>query len=174
MNVVLYGLPMCGKSYWGEKLSRHLENNFIDTDSLIENAYFEATKTNLTCRELCIKEGEPVFREWERKIIRSLTSVKDSVIAVGGGTMVCPENAANLKTVGILIYLEAPLSLLLERLKKRQHGYSYLDASNSERSFENMVAKRVPIYESLANHTVDITLKEEEIINHIVAKIIPL
>ena len=63
MNLVLYGLPMSGKTVLGHKLSQILEKPFFDTDHLIQDAYFQKTGNKCSCREIFQEEGDFIFRK---------------------------------------------------------------------------------------------------------------
>lgn len=62
--------------------------------------------------------GEEQFSSWEIEILRSLTT-ENTIISLGGGTIMLEEAHAIVKQKGILIYLSLPLSLILERLQRR-------------------------------------------------------
>lgn len=153
MNIILCGLPMSGKTTLGLQLAKHLHLNFIDTDRLIENAFAAIHKSRLTCRQIFQQEGSSVFREFEKLQIASLIHKKDTVIAVGGGALVDPENVKILKQLGCLVYLKTPMNILWERIK--QNGIpGYLDATNPEEAFYVLVKQRTPIYETHADITI--------------------
>src|SRR5690606_20330395 len=61
-------------------------------------------------------EGERGFRRQEARIIAELGKVRGSVIATGGGAVVDPANWDALSAGGIMVWLEAPLDVLLARV----------------------------------------------------------
>lgn len=165
MNKILCGLPMSGKTTIGKLLASRLGCNFIDTDRLIENAYAEKTGKRYSCRQIFLEDGEGKFRELERQQIASLNGIRGHVIAVGGGTLMNPENRVVLQSIGNLIYLKTAEDVLWERMQRRGIP-AYLDPLNPEKSFRALAEKRTPIFEQAAHLTIDTTnLSLEEVIN---------
>ncbi|MBS0656535.1 MAG: AAA family ATPase, partial [Verrucomicrobia bacterium] len=99
-NVVLYGFKGCGKSYFGKLLAKESGYTFIDTDQLIEELHGDGS-----CRDIALKQGEPFFRELERRVIASLPQAENRVIAVGGGAVLDAQTTAKLRQLGTLVYL---------------------------------------------------------------------
>lgn len=97
-NIVLIGMPGCGKSVIGKILAEKLDMNFLDLDSYIE------ASTKLTIREI-FKAGEAGFRDIEDKAVLKVSEKTDVVIATGGGVVKRYENILNLKKNGIIIYI---------------------------------------------------------------------
>lgn len=155
MNLILCGMPMCGKSHFGKKAAKRLKIAFIDTDLLIEQSF------KLSCREIALKYGEAAFRKKEKEIIRRL-EMKDAIVATGGGALLDEENIKALKAKGILVYLKQPAKVLLERLKKKEKIPSYLDPKDPEESFLDLMKKRIEIYEKSANLILDMADQSEE------------
>ena len=154
MNVILCGLPMCGKSTIGKIVANKLQRNFVDNDQNIERVYTAKTGKNYTCRQIVIHEGEPLFRKLEHEQIVALQTVKLSVISLGGGVCSCQENLDILKSIGFLIYIKESVSTLWKRTQ--QCGIpSYLDQNNPKEDFRKMTSFRIPIYEAVANLTID-------------------
>ncbi len=110
-RIILVGMMGSGKSTIGELLSRELGWTFIDTDKLIEE------RVGLTVAQLFAYYGEREFRKLESSIIHSLRHRKDLVIATGGGLPCHFEVMDQLLTMGLVIYLEASVDVLFERLK---------------------------------------------------------
>ena len=95
-NLILLGYKSSGKTYFGKLLAQELGSVFIDTDQLIEDLY------QASCRQICLKIGEEAFRHLERSVVSSLKPQADSIIAVGGGTVLHPESCEILDTLGLL------------------------------------------------------------------------
>jgi shikimate kinase len=168
-TLILCGLQSSGKSTVGKKLSEVLQREFIDTDDLIEKLYVKLYGAPLRCREISQKEGESFFRSLERKAI--LTLIGGSyVIATGGGVLQDPENVKHLQSLGILVFLKTPLSILWERIILKGIP-SYLDQKNPKESFYDIAYKRIPIYENACHHTIECNNQSaEEILNTIIKK----
>lgn len=173
MNLILIGMPMSGKSYFGEILSQNLGWGFLDTDRLIEDLYLKENGQAITCRNLSLKKGESVFREWEKKVISHVVHEEQKVIATGGGSLLCSENRNNLKKAGVLIYLKTPILKLLERLNRKQTIPSYIDPANPRKSLEDLEKQRVEIYEKSADFIVDTdSIEKNAVVNVIISKIL--
>lgn len=146
MNIILCGLPLTGKSYFGKQLSQFLDWPFIDTDLLLEAMHKKESNQSLTCREIVELKGEPYFRELEKLVIESLKDVKKSIISVGGGALLSSENVAALKKLGKLVYLESDMEVLLDRLKQSTQLPAYLNSENPVNSFRDLANARLPLY----------------------------
>ncbi len=147
---------MSGKTTIGKRVAEKLGWNFIDTDRLIEQV------RGSPCRAIFLAEGEKAFRELEKEQIASLQGVSKSVIAVGGGSLNDPDNVRNLQANGKLVYLQAPLNRLLERM---QEIPAYLDRRDPEKSFAELAKRRLPLYEKAAHAIIDTgCLSESEVV----------
>lgn len=168
MNIILCGMPMSGKTTVGKLLANKFNYEFIDTDILIEKAYFARTKNQLSCREIFKNQGEAFFRSLEKEQLSALVSLSSKIIAIGGGTLADEENAKLLKSLGYLVYLKVPLPTLLERIRWR--GFpAYLDPNDPENSLRRIADKRTPIYEKLADLTIPADqLSPEEIVSQLI------
>lgn len=168
MNIILCGLPKCGKTTIGKRLAEKLEWNFIDTDQLIEKCYTDATGKKKNCRQIFLQEGEERFRELEKVQIAHLNSSKNSVISLGGGALNHPENIKSLRITGEIVYLKAPVATLWDRIKKDTIP-AFLTTVDPEKEFYWLAEKRMIIYEATATMTIDTNyLNVQEIVNLLV------
>lgn len=169
-NLVLFGFKSVGKSLFGKLISSKLQKYFIDTDKLIEDRYRMQYKKTLGFREIYKKIGHEAFRELERMAVSSLEHVEDTIIAIGGGTLLNPDNCSTLKKIGMLVYLEVEKETLKERILKGEPP-SFLDKSNLEQSFEKIYHERATIFESVHHFKVNLNNKsQEEIVTEIIKK----
>lgn len=166
-NKILIGFKSCGKSTVGKALAEQLNKSFIDTDLLIEQAYLARYTTNLSCREIFQNKGEVFFRQLEKEIIADLV-LSNSIIAVGGGSLVEEANQKKLKKLGQLIYLNTSFTVLLQRLESQ--GFpAYLDAKDPYESFKDYYLQREPRYKLAADYEVKTDSKLiEEIVREII------
>lgn len=109
LNVYLIGMMGSGKTTVGEILARQLNYRFFDTDVLIEEVAAQ------TIKEIFAREGEAKFREIETQVLGELSAYTRSVIATGGGIVLKPQNWSYLRQ-GLVIWLDAPVDLLMQRL----------------------------------------------------------
>ena len=79
-RIFLIGFMGCGKSTFGKKLANKLGYEFIDLDALIEATY------NKSINEIFEFEGENEFRIKESKVLKTIISKQNIVVATGGGT----------------------------------------------------------------------------------------
>lgn len=105
-NVVLIGMPGCGKTTVGEMLACRLSRRFIDIDELI------TTLAGKSIPEIFHDEGEPAFRRFEMDVVESLRHETGCVIACGGGVVTQEENYYALAENGKLFFLNRPIQVL--------------------------------------------------------------
>lgn len=98
-----------GKSTVGPRLAERLGLRFIDTDHEVERT------ERRTIAEIFDRDGEVRFRQLEAEAIESAAK-NDAVIALGGGAMAQPGAAKRILELGRVVYLEAPVAVLLERI----------------------------------------------------------
>ena len=167
-NIILIGLPMCGKTTIGAMAAKKLELPFHDCDLLIEDAYSSRTGTHLSCREIHRLIKEDAFRELEHEVIKSLENTTRSLIATGGGVVLDPRNNLLLQSLGTIVYLEVPARVAFERIQYRGMP-TYLDPHNAEEGFRKLAAKRAPLYEAISSYTIKAgKLTQEEIIEEVI------
>ncbi len=111
-RVFFVGMPAAGKSLVAKRLAQRIGYHFIDLDSLIEQQAGEKI-TNIFK-----KHGEDQFRLLEQKTLRSLDSLREIVIATGGGTPCFHNNMNWMKSNGYCIFLNPSIDTLLLRLSK--------------------------------------------------------
>ena len=112
MNFILIGFKNSGKTSIGQYIATKTNRQFIDTDYLIEEKYYIQHQKKLKTAQIYQTEGEEFFRTVESICINNLGSVKHSIIATGGGTLLHNENIIRLKKIGQLIYLNTSFSIL--------------------------------------------------------------
>jgi len=95
-------MPGSGKTSVGKILAKHLGMDFCDVDEYIEES------AGKTIPEI-FKEGEKHFRDLERAAIEKLSQKTNTVIATGGGVVLCSKNMENLKQNGIVFFINRPI-----------------------------------------------------------------
>lgn len=105
-NLVLIGMPGCGKTTVGKALAEQTGFTFVDTDQEIVRA------ENRTIPEIFATDGETYFRQVEAAVIRQVAARQGCVIATGGGAVLNPENMALLRENGRIYFLDRSLELL--------------------------------------------------------------
>lgn len=169
MNIILCGFKSCGKSTVGKALADDLHYRFDDTDALLEAYYRKENNEVLGAADIYSKHGQEIFRQLETDIVHKLEKLDGRVIALGGGTVLNPDNVKHLHHIGKIIYLRASQDLLKNRmLQNRIPGF--IDKVNPEASFEQIYQERYKIYENISDIIIDVDGKNpkqiaQEIIN---------
>ncbi|CAO3352490.1 shikimate kinase [Azospirillum melinis] len=139
-TVVLVGLMGAGKSAIGRRLATRLHLPFRDADTEIEAA------AGCTIAEIFARDGEPVFRSVERRIITRL--VKDEpvhILATGGGAFMDPETRAAIRQHGVSVWLRAELDVLVARTARRTHR-PILNQGDPRTILGRLMEQRYPVY----------------------------
>ena len=105
-NIVLIGMPGCGKTTVGKQLSQILGAEFVDTDEEIVRS------DGREIPQIFAQEGETGFRNIESEIIRRVAARQHAVIATGGGAILRSENARLLRQNGRVYFIDRPLKEL--------------------------------------------------------------
>ncbi|MBP3686601.1 MAG: hypothetical protein J6J21_06180 [Clostridia bacterium] len=106
LHIVLVGMPGCGKSTLGQRLSEQLSLPLFDTDTLIEE------RVGCSIPELFRTKGEAYFREVETQVLRELSAADACIVATGGGAVLKDENRRLLKQNGLVVHLDCPVEEL--------------------------------------------------------------
>ncbi len=139
-TVVLVGLMGAGKSAIGRRLAARLNLPFRDADIEIEAA------AGCTIAEIFARDGEPVFRAVERKIIaRLLTEEPAHILATGGGAFMDADTRATVHSHGVSVWLRAELDVLIARTAKRTNR-PLLNQGNPRDVLSRLMALRYPTY----------------------------
>ena len=105
-NIVLCGMPSCGKTTIGRKLAEAFGMKLIDTDECCVN------KMGMEIAEYAALCGESAFRDVESAAVEEAAAESGVIIATGGGAILRERNVRALKRNGILIFIDRPLELL--------------------------------------------------------------
>ena len=154
MNIILMGFRCTGKTSAGRRLAERLELPFYDTDELVER------KEKRTIPQIVAKRGWQTFREMETGVIRDLSGVDCSVIALGGGAVLDVRNVRNLKRGGLFIWLFAAPETIAARMEKDAAGGAERPSLTGIGSIDETTAvmvEREPFYRRLAQLMVDTT-----------------
>ena len=138
-NIVLIGMPGCGKTSIGQILTERLGKGFADSDALI------CQLAGKSIPEIFAQDGETVFRDWETKALAQLGKQSALVISTGGGCVTRPENYPLLHQNGTIVWLTRDLEHLPTA------GRPLSEATK----LSHMYAIRKPLYEQFADIIVD-------------------
>ena len=162
MNIVLIGMPGCGKSTVGVVLAKNLALDFIDSDLLIQR------EMGMRLSALIEQYGDDGFREIENRV-NSGIQAEHSVIATGGSVIYGEEAMRHLKAIGKVIYLKLSYEQIEERLGNLHARGVSIKAGQTLRDLYN---ERCPLYERWADMTIDCDGKRlREVVLHITDKL---
>ena len=137
-NIVLIGMPSCGKTTVGRRLAERLGRAFVDVDEEIVKAHGDIPS-------IFAKEGEDAFRIYESEVIAEVSKNHRLVIATGGGAILRERNRLNLRQNGVVVYLRRELSALTDTGRPLSQGGR----------IKELFREREPIYNALAEIIVD-------------------
>ena len=137
-NIILIGMPGCGKSTVGQQLARQLGKTFVDADAELEKFY------GIDIPSIFDAEGEAGFRAKETAILEMLGKKAGLVLATGGGCVTRAENYPLLHQNGTIFRLTRDLN----KLPTQGRPLSQMTR------LEEMYRIRRPLYEAFADETV--------------------
>ncbi len=140
-NVVLIGMPGCGKSTVGVVLAKTLGYRFLDSDLVIQES------ENRLLSEMIEEDGLVKFLEIENHINASL-NVNKTVIATGGSVIYGREAMEHFQKTGIIVYIKLPYEEIRHRLGDlAKRGVAIKEGQELRGLYE----ERVPLYEKYAD-----------------------
>ncbi|MEO1350557.1 MAG: shikimate kinase [Cyanobacteria bacterium J06635_15] len=137
-NLYLIGMMGAGKSTVGKQLAQQLDYRFFDTDTLVEQV------SGQTIPQIFADQGETAFRELETAVLAQLAPYTRLVVATGGGIVLKPKNWSYLHH-GVVVWLDAPLSVLEQRLTG-DHQRPLLQTEDLSLKLETLMAERQSLY----------------------------
>lgn len=135
-NILLVGMPGCGKTTVGQQLAQELGKKFVDADQALE----ETTGRKIT--DILPSQGEAAFRALETQTLADLGKQSGLVIATGGGCVTREENYDLLHQNGTVFWLTRELN----KLPTQGRPLS--------RDLGQMYARREPMYRQFADAAV--------------------
>ncbi len=148
-NIVLVGMPSCGKSTVGKLLANKLSRQFYDTDELV------VKNTGTEISDIFKNRGEEYFRTLESEVIGEISSIGGAVIASGGGAVLREGNVDALKKNGKIYFLDRSLNLLIPTGDR--------PLSNDVTSLEKRYKERYEIYKNAADTVIPADGTPEEV-----------
>lgn len=139
LNVVLVGMPSCGKTTVGKALAGMTGREFLDTDALIEQ------KAGRTIPEIIETDGEAAFRKLETEALAELSKQSGKVIATGGGIVTISENLPLIRQNSVCVFLNRDLK------KLSSHGRPL----SQKFGVEALYKARLPMYREFGEFEID-------------------
>lgn len=154
-NIVLVGMPGCGKTTVGKALAEQLNRPFFDAD---EEILKQTGKSAEAWIEAC---GEAVFRQKETEVLESLCKQSGTVIATGGGAVTVPENADILRQNSIVFFINRDVSAL------PVEGRPLSKAT----ALSEMYEVRLPMYRSVCDYEIAADGSVEAVVRRILEEL---
>ena len=154
-NIVLIGMPGCGKSTVGKLLAEALGREFFESDALVER------EAALSIPEIFRREGEAGFRKRETAALAELGKHSGAVIATGGGCVTRQENYPLLHQNGVIVRLQRQL----DRLPREGRPISL------QSDIGELYERRRPFYERFADLSISNDGTPEETVRAIMDKL---
>ncbi len=140
-NVILIGMPACGKSITGVVLAKTMRKSFIDTDLLIQE------KEERPLQDIINESGNDYFRKVEEEVLCSVET-SNSVISTGGSAIYYDTAMKHLKEQGTVVYLKVALETIEARLNNiKTRGVTMEKGATIASLYE----ERIPLYEKYAD-----------------------
>jgi 3-dehydroquinate synthase len=158
--IFLYGPPASGKSTLGKLLAESLALPFFDLDQRIEE------KLSLTIPEIFDKAGEESFRRHEKELLQEVLNFDWGVIALGGGTLLDPENRSLVERAGPIVCLTVSAEVLLQRVHAASNDRPLLTGEGNQASSDrlvNLLAQRESHYASFTDQIDSASKSPEQI-----------
>ena len=139
-NIVLTGMPGCGKSTIGKLLAEKLNRRFVDTDEVI------VEKEGRQISDIFASDGEEYFRDAEAFAVKQVSEKNGLVIATGGGAILRSDNIEALSTNGKIFFLNRPLDDIMPTDDR--------PLSSNFNDLKTRFDERYPIYKSTCDEEI--------------------
>lgn len=138
-NIILIGMPGCGKTTVGTALAKALHRPLVDTDAMI------VKKAGRSIPEIFAADGEEVFRALETEAVREAGMMSGAVISTGGGVVTRERNFPPLSQNGRIVFIHRATENL------PVDGRPLSQAT----PLSDLYAKRLPLYRAFAEVDVE-------------------
>lgn len=149
-NIVLIGFMGSGKSTVGRELHHRLGYPLVDMDHVIE------LRAGKPITAIFAEDGEEVFRDMETSLLEELfePTAPRRIISTGGGIIGRDRNRDLLRQLGYVVWLQAPIHVILERTSKNRER-PLLNGADAADRIATLMALRDPLYQQAAHLKVD-------------------
>ena len=143
-NIVLIGMPSCGKSVTGVVLAKILNKKFVDVDLMIQE------RAGKGLQAIINEDGIDTFKKIEEEVLLTV-DFTNAVIATGGSAIYYDAAMEHLKINGTVVYIDVPIEDIKKRLKNiKTRGV----AMGKGQTLDDLYNMRKPLYEKYADVTV--------------------
>lgn len=154
-RIILIGPMGSGKTTIGSLLAEKLGLSFRDTDHLIEE------REDKPVSQIFLDQGEDAFRAIEKRVLRDELLTDGTVLSLGGGAPISIDAQSALRAISsYIIFLDISLSTVVPRIGFNRDRPLLLN--NPRGQWQTLMEARRPIYEALADVTINVDDKSEE------------
>ena len=154
-NIILTGMPGCGKSSVGKILAKRLGRQFIDTDNEIEK------ETGRSPADIIENDGEIRFREIENEILNKSCFGYAKVIATGGGAVTTKKGRDTIRQGGTVVFID-----------RNPESLDRSDRPLSRGSLQQLYENRIDFYRETADCIVDGNCSLDELADRIMTEVL--
>ena len=151
-NIILIGMPGCGKSTIGKALAHAVGKQFVDADSEIEK------ESGISIPQILSERGESAFREMETRVLTRLCKESGYVIATGGGCVTRDNNFEIIRQNAQVFWIKRKLDELPTEGRPLSKSTDLTD----------MYRIREPMYKKFSDYEID----NSGVIDHAVKQIL--
>ncbi|MEG0797755.1 MAG: shikimate kinase [Acidaminococcaceae bacterium] len=159
-NIVLIGMPGCGKTTLGAQLAQAVHREFYDTDQYVE-------RQEQTSIAALFAQGEARFRQAETQALGNLATYENLVLATGGGVVTRPQNMEILRRGGsYIIFIERPLATLCAEVELSTRP---LLAIGGSAKLACLYKERLPLYQQFSDARLENNAPLDEVLARLIA-----
>jgi shikimate kinase len=142
-NIILIGMPGCGKSTFGKKLAEEMHRDFYDADEVL------VMREKRTIADF-FAESEEAFRTAETRTLQYLAEKEGVIIATGGGAVTRPENMELLSKNGVIVFIDRKPEKIYETINDVVRPLLNDDKLRLFKLYE----ERIELYQKYANYII--------------------
>jgi len=156
-NIILIGMPGCGKSTFGRKLAEELHRDFYDADEVL------VMREHRTIEDF-FAESEVAFRVAETRTLKYLAEKEGVIIATGGGAVTRKENMELLSENGVIVFIDRKPEKIYETINDVVRPLLSEDKLRLFKLYED----RIELYKQYATYIIGNNGPSEETVEKLV------
>lgn len=156
-NIVIIGMPGCGKTTIGSMLAKKVNMNFIDIDIYIEE------KEERSISEL-FSHGEEYFRKIESSVVEEVSNNISTVIATGGGVIKSYSNIKELNENGIIIFINRSVEDIVSDIDISSRPL----LKDKKEKIYTLFEERYALYKKYCDYEIINDVKLDEVVDRII------